>query len=80
MITFCRKHLAFERVTRFEKDNPVTSCGQVIEHDEVVSYRIDKCRIAIERFLICRSILTGKSIEEVRKELVTFLIPHMTFN
>jgi hypothetical protein len=63
MIVFCRKHRKFERVVGFSRDDPVLSCGEVKERT-CVDDRVMECRKAIDRFLVCRSLVTGREVSE----------------
>ena len=72
MMIYCREHKRFERVVRFEYDNPVLECGAIktrSSHDD----KIDQCRQAIERYINLRALAQGCRPEEAREELISLV-------
>jgi len=73
MKTFCRKHMRFENIVGFNKDNPVLACG-IEKERTTVDDRVDKCRQAIQGYLTCRSISTGAKLDVTEDELLELIV------
>lgn len=72
MRTFCRKHMRFEEIIGYNKDNPILSCGTE-KVRTLTDDRIDECRKAIKGYLTCRSISKGEHIEVTEDELLELI-------
>lgn len=61
MLTYCRHCKKLSRVTHYDRDNPVLSCGHIKS-----SPCNDKCAQAVNSALTDASIKTGRSVEQLQ--------------
>jgi hypothetical protein len=67
---YCPHCDGFFDIDKYDHDNPVLKCG----HTKLPDKRIDDCRDDLNTQLHTVSLLLGRSIDELRDDLIKFII------